>query len=80
MQDEDDATLTAQAILRALNAHREREKLFAVLVWTNEGRFEAAWGPYRSLKEAQADLEAGGVTTSRPGYAKLVGLATSREE
>jgi len=81
LDPEEDATVIARRVLYAINDHRERERLYVVLLWDEEThKFLSAWGPYTSIKAADADLRIGGVLPSRKSTATLVGLVASDTE
>jgi len=81
MEPEEDATVTAVTILRAINEKREAEKIRIVNLFDRDtGQFLSSWGPYASVKAANEDIMKGGVVASRNCYAVVAYLITSDTE
>jgi hypothetical protein len=78
--DDEDPYRMAEAIVRAINERRSQEKLRVAALYS-EGKLHSLWGPYTTMKAAEADIRKGGVIgTKRECWAKLFVLVTSDTE
>lgn len=82
LQPEEDATVIAHTILRAINERRENERTYAVALFRADTlRFHSMWGPFPSKATADRAVANGEtIVTSRQCVATVVPLIDPNEE
>lgn len=81
LSEEEDATVMAHSILRAINEKREGERTFAVLLFKSDtNRFHSVWGPFPSKATAQRAVTNGAIIASRECWAQVIPLIDPNTE
>jgi hypothetical protein len=69
----------ASAMVRSINDRREKEKLYAVNVYS-QGKFHSMWGPYTTRKAAEIDIINGDIIgTKHPDCHAVINILVTSD-